>query len=167
LFLVTKKQEAPLSPKSTAILARIRKLVALNEPVVVYSEWTEYIERLRENLDLAGISSSFLHGGLSVRQRKEQIDLFCSKTTKVFFSSDAGGTGIDGLQFVARQIIHTEHPFNPARISQRVGRLNRLGQTQPVESTIFISDESIEQTIFSSAQEKANIRNEVLYKSQD
>ncbi len=49
---------------------------------------------------------------------------------KVFLSTDAGGVALN-LQ-AASAVVNSEPPWNPARLEQRVGRVHRLGQTQPV-----------------------------------
>lgn len=162
LKLLNKNNEQDPCPKTKSILSRIQALVAAGNQVVCYSEWVEYIEWLCKHSD-GKFTYSFLHGQLSILQRKAAIDDFVSGKAQVFFSSDAGGIGIDGLQKVSNHIIHCEVPYNPARLDQRTGRLNRLGQTKQVTSEIFLGEDSIETHIFDALQKKLAIRDTVLY----
>jgi SNF2 family DNA or RNA helicase len=66
--------------------------------------------------------------------------------------------GLDGLQKAASVVIHTELPWNPARLDQRTGRVYRLGQTQPVEAVYYYAKNSIEEKILDVLQGKRDIR---------
>lgn len=160
--LLTKNETEQPSPKTLAILSRINDLTMHGHQVVVYSEWVEYLKWLIHHSENK-FPYSFLHGQLTIPARKHAIDSFISSESRVFFSSDAGGIGIDGLQKVSNHIIHCEVPYNPARLDQRTGRLNRLGQTKQVVSEIFMGADSIETHIFDALQKKIEIRNNVLY----
>ena len=66
--------------------------------------------------------------------------------------SDAGGEGRN-LQF-ADTIINYDLPWNPMRIEQRIGRVHRIGQTQPVFVFNLCTAESLESRILSLLHEK-------------
>ena len=53
------------------------------------------------------------------------------RNASVFLSTDAGGVGLN-LQ-AASAVINFEPPWNPARLEQRIGRVHRLGQENPVQ----------------------------------
>ena len=135
------------------------------EKVVVYSEWTEYLERIQRAL--GEIPWAYLHGGLSMAARGRAVDSFTQGSAMVFFSTDAGGSGLNGLQHVCNHIVHAEVPWNPARIDQRTGRLNRIGQTKEVHSVIFVSSNSVEEDILAGVGFKTDLRNSVLYDDED
>ena len=59
-------------------------------------------------------------------------DKFNSGVSRFLVATEAGGEGID-LQERCHTLIHVDLPWNPMRLHQRVGRLNRYGQTQRVE----------------------------------
>ncbi len=67
-----------------------------------------------------------MHGG--IKQPKEDIlDAFrTDKEIRVLLSSEVGSEGID-LQF-CRVLVNYDLPWNPMRVEQRIGRLDRLGQ---------------------------------------
>ena len=85
---------------------------------------------------------------------KFQTDPDC----KIFFSSDAGGVGLDGLQLASCNIVHLELPWNPSKLDQRTGRVYRLLQTKPVSCFYLVSDGGIETQIAGLLTSKREIR---------
>ena len=67
---------------------------------------------------------------LSAR-REDTCDAFNAGRLRFLVSTEAGGEGID-LQERCSALIHVDLPWNPMRLHQRVGRLNRYGQTRTV-----------------------------------
>jgi hypothetical protein len=62
------------------------------------------------------------------------------------FLSDAGGVGLN-LQRAASCCVNLELPWNPAVLEQRIGRIYRLGQTQPIDVYNLVSEAGIESRI--------------------
>ena len=56
---------------------------------------------------------------------------------RVLLATDAASEGID-LQAHCRRVIHYDIPFNPNRLEQRIGRVDRFGQTRPVQVAHFV-----------------------------
>lgn len=77
------------------------------------------------------------------------------RTGKVRFlvSTEAGGEGID-LQENCHTLIHVDLPWNPMRLHQRVGRLNRYGQKEQVEVLSFRNLETVESIIWEKLNSK-------------
>ena len=59
--------------------------------------------------------------------REEAAARFNAGEARFLVSTEAGGEGID-LQQACHTLIHADLPWNPMRLHQRVGRLNRYGQ---------------------------------------
>jgi hypothetical protein len=68
-------------------------------------------------------------------------------------STEAGGEGID-LQHRCHSLIHVDLPWNPMRLHQRVGRLNRYGQTHPVEVVTLRNPDTVESLIWDKLNAK-------------
>lgn len=66
-------------------------------------------------------------------------------------STEAAGEGID-LQESCHTLIHVDLPWNPMRLHQRVGRLNRYGQKHPVEVVTLRNPATVESRIWGQAQ---------------
>lgn len=68
-------------------------------------------------------------------------------------STEAAGEGID-LQDNAYTLIHVDLPWNPMRLHQRVGRLNRYGQKERVEVLTLRNPSTVESRIWEKLNEK-------------
>lgn len=97
------------------------------EKVVLFSTFRETLNYLGERLSFDGIPNLVMHGG--IQQPKDRIlDRFRDDPSiRVLLSSEIGSEGID-LQF-CRVLINYDLPWNPMRVEQRIGRLDRLGQS--------------------------------------
>ena len=72
------------------------------------------------------------------------------------------GTGIDGLQKVCCNMAIAELCWSPADIKQLMARLDRNGQTQPVNITFLVVKDSIDDMLVRMLDRKAKITGEVL-----
>lgn len=68
-------------------------------------------------------------------------------------STEAAGEGID-LQDSCHTLVHYDLPWNPMRMHQRVGRLNRFGQKQPVSIHMMRNPDTVEGRIWAKLLEK-------------
>ena len=68
-------------------------------------------------------------------------------------STEAAGEGVD-LQEHCSALIHVDLPWNPMRLHQRVGRLSRYGQTDPVEVVTVRNPDTVESRIWDLLDEK-------------
>ncbi len=78
--------------------------------------------------------------------RVDAADRFNAGRARFLVSTEAAGEGID-LQENCHRLIHVDLPWNPMRLHQRVGRLNRFGQTRRVEVTYFHNPDTVESLI--------------------
>jgi SNF2 domain-containing protein/helicase-like protein len=140
------------SPKLTELRRIIRQLVIeQHRKVVVFSQWRRMLRlsewAVRDVLAEAGLSSVFFTGEESQRLRTQNIAAFHDEpSVHVMFLSDAGGVGLN-LQHAANACINLELPWNPAVLEQRIGRIYRLGQTEPVDVINLVTEYGIEARI--------------------
>jgi superfamily II DNA/RNA helicase len=96
------------------------------------------------------------HGGVESSKRKGLVDQFRNDPLcRAFLATDAGGVGLN-LQH-ANVVVNMDLPWNPAVLEQRVGRVYRLGQTQPVSVVNYISQGTIEEGMLGVLQFKKNV----------
>jgi superfamily II DNA or RNA helicase len=96
-----------------------------------------------------------IHGSLNERQRLEVFDRFRRAPKAVLVATDAISEGIN-LQHAAAQVIHYELPWNPNRLEQRNGRVDRFGQRQRmVYIRTMVMDETLDATILKVLVRKA------------
>jgi superfamily II DNA or RNA helicase len=110
-------------------IAAIRRLLArIAEPVVVFTEFRDTLRHLRSAL---GFPVAILHGGLSRQERASALDDFVSGRRRILLATDAAGEGLN-LHQRCRTVINVELPWNPMRLEQRIGRVDRIGQRRSV-----------------------------------
>ena len=88
-------------------------------------------------------------------QREDAADKFNAGSVRFLVSTEAAGEGID-LQEHCNFLVHVDLPWNPMRMHQRVGRLNRYGQTKPVEVLILRNPDTVEARIWDILNAKIN-----------
>jgi len=85
--------------------------------------------------------------------RAEAAERFNSGQVRFLVSTEAGGEGID-LQESCWTLVHVDLPWNPMRMHQRVGRLNRYGQRHQVDVVIIRNSETVESAVWEKLNEK-------------
>jgi SNF2 family DNA or RNA helicase len=90
-----------------------------------------------------------------VLPRSDAIDHFNAGEVRFLVSTEAGGEGVD-LQESCHSLIHVDLPWNPMRLHQRVGRLNRYGQKEQVEVIVLRNPDTVEGRIWEILQGKMN-----------
>ncbi|HMM77915.1 MAG TPA: DEAD/DEAH box helicase [Gammaproteobacteria bacterium] len=111
---------------------------------VVFSQWTRTHDILIRRLERRGIGYVSFHGGIPAQRRPALIESFRSDPQcRIFLSSDAGASGLN-LQH-ASVLVNMDLPWNPALLEQRIGRIHRMGQRQPVRIVNFVAKGSIEE----------------------
>lgn len=102
--------------------------------VIVFTEFRETQDMLVELCATEGWSAHRFHGQLNPLQKDAAIDAFrVGSGPQVLVSTEAGGEGRN-FQF-AHILVNYDLPWNPMRVEQRIGRVDRIGQEHPV--TIF------------------------------
>ena len=95
--------------------------------IIVFSFFRETLEYLYKRLWNDGFSTIMIKGGM---RREEKIDAISkfrdSNEYQIFLSSEVGAEGLD-MQF-ANMEINYDLPWNPMRLEQRIGRIDRIGQ---------------------------------------
>src|SRR5208283_1617450 len=87
--------------------------------------------------------------------RELAADRFNAGQVRFLVSTEAGGEGID-LQENCYSMIHVDLPWNPMRLHQRVGRLDRYGQPKIVDVILLRNPETVEALLWDKLQEKMN-----------
>ena len=115
---------------------------------VVFSQWTRTQDIIIRRLEARGFGYVSFHGGVPSRKRPALVDRFRDDPTcRVFLSTDAGSTGLN-LQH-ASTVVNMDLPWNPAVLEQRIARIHRIGQAQPVRVINFVAKGTIEEGMIS------------------
>lgn len=125
--------------------------------VIVFSFFRDTIEYLYEQLGRLGIDALRLHGGFKVPDRQVIIDKFrASPNIRVLISSDVGAEGLD-FQF-CNTLFNYDLPWNPMKVEQRIGRIDRFGQ-QSARIRIYnlVIENSVESRIMMRLYERIGL----------
>ena len=151
-------RQTHISPKLKELEGVIDELVIQNQrKMVIFSEWTTMTFLIARHLSEVEVPFVELSGKVPVKKRQPLIDEFThNPDCKVFLSTDAGGTGLN-LQ-AADCVVNFELPWNPARLNQRIGRVNRIGQKSRCVNVVnLIAKNSIEEKILTGIQLKTDL----------
>ncbi len=115
---------------------------------VVFSQWTRTHEIVIRRLKERDIGYVSFHGGVPSEKRPALVERFRDDPEcRVFLSTDAGSTGLN-LQH-ASTLVNMDLPWNPAVLEQRIARIHRMGQKNPVRIVNYVSKGTIEEGMLS------------------
>ncbi|WP_050996965.1 MULTISPECIES: DISARM system SNF2-like helicase DrmD [Frankia] len=116
----------------------------LNERVVVFTEYRDtqiWLAGLLRQEGLGGERLGLLHGGLPTDEREQLRLAFQADPSehpvRILLATDAASEGID-LQNHCHRLVNYDIPFNPNKLEQRIGRIDRYGQRQSPEIRHFV-----------------------------
>lgn len=132
-------------PKIAALIVDLEHdvLPVPGEKAIVFTEYRDTLSALRDAFSAhPQLQGTFveLTGVLTARQRRQRIARFHSPDYRILLATDAASEGLN-LQDQCRRLYHFELPWNPNRLEQRNGRIDRHGQTQePIIRYLFYPD---------------------------
>jgi superfamily II DNA or RNA helicase len=103
--------------------------------VLIFTQHTDTITGLLRRMEREGLTARSFHGDMSATERAATIAAFKSGEAPIMISNDSGAEG-QNLQF-CNCVLNYDLPWNPMRIEQRIGRVDRL--TQPCDE-VFIAN---------------------------
>jgi len=136
----------------------LNKLSTCPDKIVVFTEYVATQKFLANELAKRNIRFVTYDGSLS-SSRKEWARERFRRDAQVLLATEAGGEGLN-LQFCHR-IINYDLPWNPMKLEQRIGRVHRLGQTEPVEVLNLFTKDTIEERILELLYKKLQIFTDV------
>jgi superfamily II DNA or RNA helicase len=118
-----------------------------DQRVIVFTEYRATQKWLQERFAVEGLAASecllTLYGGMDTETRESVKAAFQTDPAiapvRILLATDAASEGID-LQRHCSRLIHYEIPWNPNRMEQRNGRIDRHGQRQPVLVHHFVGE---------------------------
>jgi SNF2 family DNA or RNA helicase len=148
------------SAKLERLMADMEEVAASKRKAIVFSQWTEPLDRLAEHLKPFG--PLLYHGKVPHRDRQAILDRFKSDAGKhvLLMSYGTGSVGLN-LQFT-NYVFLFDRWWNPAVEDQAINRAHRLGQKSPVFVSRFISQNTIEGRIAEVLEQKRALFNEMI-----
>tara|TARA_Y100000590_G_scaffold405400_1_gene493680 strand:+ start:2557 stop:5319 length:2763 start_codon:yes stop_codon:yes gene_type:complete len=136
------------------LLVKIQTQENTKSKFLIFTEFTSTQKMLKEFLKLRGFESVILNGSMNMSQRAKSQEDFENKI-QILISTEAGGEGLN-LQF-CHIIINYDLPWNPMRIEQRIGRVDRIGQKLPVQAYNLALTETIESRVLQVLESKLQV----------
>lgn len=121
---------------------------------LIFTEFRATQDYLREMLQKRGYKMVVLNGSMDIEERKAALKEF-EEAADIMVSTDAGGEGLN-LQF-CHIVINYDMPWNPMKVEQRIGRVDRIGQAKDVFVFNFILEETIENRVRRVLEEKLDV----------
>ena len=144
--------------KYSKFLISIKEILEQNpyEKIIVFSFFRGTNEYLEERLREDGISSVAIKGGMGSLKDDLLEDFKTNKNINILISSEVGSEGLD-LQFASVEYNY-DLPWNPMRLEQRIGRIDRIGQKAEILRiyNLYCPD-TIEDRILNTLYERVKI----------
>jgi SNF2 family DNA or RNA helicase len=109
--------------------ALLELLKVNSDQALVFTRYRDSADHLAYVLAQAGLDVVLFHGGLSAEEKQSALGRFRGGA-RCLVATDVGGEG-QNLQF-CHLLVNYDLPWNPMVIEQRIGRLHRMGQSEPV-----------------------------------
>jgi superfamily II DNA or RNA helicase len=126
---------------------RLQRLLGIaREPAVIFTEYRDTLDAIVAALPASSRRVGVIHGGLPTEQRRAAVDAFNDGRIDVLVATDAAGEGLN-LHHRCRLVIDVELPWNPLRLEQRIGRVDRIGQQRTVHAIRLFHPGTIESAV--------------------
>lgn len=148
-------------PGHSSKLAKLKELIEqlTAEParkVVLFSEWTQMLDLIEEQLVEAGAGFVRLDGKVPQKKRQQLVQTFQKDPDcRFIIMTNAGSTGLN-LQ-AADTVINVDLPWNPAILEQRIARAHRMGQKRPVHVYILVTEDTLEERLLDTLSAKKEL----------
>lgn len=149
------------SAKTAAVFDLIDQAMASGRKSLVFSQFTSYLDILKDELSARGIPFYEITGATDKKERVRLVNEFNSDDVPVFLVSlKAGGTGLNLTG--ASVVIHTDPWWNAAAIDQATDRAHRIGQKNMVNVYRLIAKDTIEERILRLQEAKSNLADSII-----
>jgi SNF2 family DNA or RNA helicase len=150
-----------IGAKVQAFAELASELVANGHKALVFSQFVDFLQILREPLDAAGIRYQYLDGGTPATERTRRVASFQTGDGDLFLISlKAGGFGLNLT--AADYVVIADPWWNPAAEDQAMGRAHRIGQIRPVTVYRLVTRGTVEERIVELHHEKRALAESIL-----
>jgi superfamily II DNA or RNA helicase len=139
---------AALRETKLAAIGRFIRRVA--EPLIIFTEYRDTLLHVARSIQEP---VSVLHGGLSRQERTAALRAFTEGDRRILLATDAAGEGLN-LHQACRIVINLELPWNPMRLEQRIGRVDRIGQRRTVHAFHLVAAGTGEEQLLAELRER-------------
>jgi len=121
---------------------------------LIFTEFTSTQFMLKKILEeQGGYLCDAINGSMDFDQRVNALKQFKDKV-QVLICTDAAGESLN-MQF-AHIVVNYDMPWNPMVLEQRIGRVDRIGQSYEVQAINMMLDNSVDKRVYEVIEEKLN-----------
>ncbi len=161
--LVERARGLPLDDPKLAALVDIvtQKGGMANRRLLVFSSFRHTLYYLHQGLRACGVRVALIHGGVADDDRRALRKAFAlppehPDAVEILLSSEVGSEGLD-FQF-CDALVNFDIPWNPMRIEQRIGRIDRYGQSsQTIAIYNFVTPGTVDFDIFQRCLQRIGV----------
>ncbi len=147
--------------KVNVFLDLATELATSGHRALVFSQFVDFLNIVRERLDELGLRYEYLDGSTPQAERQRRVDAFQQGDAPLFLMSlKAGGMGLNLT--AADYVIHLDPWWNPAVEAQATDRAHRIGQERPVNVYRLITKDTIEESVVELHQHKRRLADALL-----
>ncbi|EIC23380.1 DEAD/DEAH box helicase [Thiorhodovibrio frisius] len=159
--------DSPLpGSKLDAFAEMVEELLENRHKALVFSQFVDHLQIIREHLDSRGIHYQYLDGSTPEPKRRAAVTAFQSGEGDLFLISlRAGGSGLNLT--AADYVIHMDPWWNPAVEDQASDRAHRIGQERPVTIYRLVAKDTIEERILKLHASKRDLADALLEGTDD
>jgi superfamily II DNA or RNA helicase len=152
LLLQNLKQDS----KADLLIKIIKEITEKNahEKILIFTQFKQTLFYLARRIKSLGIQVAEFHGELNEQQKDRAVTGF-RQEIPIMLSTEIGGEGRN-FQF-CHIIINYDLPWNPMRLEQRIGRLDRIGQTHDVLIYNFFIKDTVESSIILAIADRIHL----------
>jgi len=135
----------------------LKELFGYNEKIIIFTRYTDTLSYLQDSLrkDMNDAEIFSIFGEMHTQARKEVFTKFKKSEKGILVATDCISEGMN-LQYLCSQVVHYELPWNPNRMEQRNGRVDRFGQPNKVHIRTMFVKNTLDEIILKKIIEKTD-----------
>ncbi len=156
-----KLKNLPYDSKADKLIEIINEIYSQNpkEKIILFTQFVDTLLYLKDLIEKQNESYlvEIFYGGLDKNQKEAAVERFRnSKESSILISTEIGGEGRN-FQF-CRILINYDLPWNPMKLEQRIGRLDRIGQeSREIYIYNLFMEGTIETDVISALLKRINL----------
>lgn len=140
--------------KLNALVEIVQALQQKKKKIIIFTQFKKTLFYIRDTLKTMGLQVEEFHGDLDREQKDQSVKRF-KLYGDVLVSTEVGGEGRN-FQF-CNVLINYDLPWNPMKLEQRIGRLDRIGQIEDVLIYNFLVRGTVESKILEILAKRINL----------
>ena len=139
-------KELKQDTKINSLLLIVEKILSKDKKskILIYTKHPATLKYISMNLKQKKLKVIEFQGGLTANEKSKRIEEF-SKKSQILISTETGSEGLN-FQF-CNNLINYDLPWNPMRVEQRIGRLDRIGQKKEINIYSLATKDTMEEYV--------------------